>query len=220
MLLIITRNKPNNVNQLAQIYDTFNTRKIPYEIVAKCDPAIIRRKDVCGLIIPGARFRIHPEEKQDELELELYYLFHFPKLPVLGICHGCQLLMVYYGGYLVPYTSFWIKNPDIELDISRGDRIFHGEEPLQKLHVHFHDLPVMTPAAKKAGVREIAWFREFRDGRRHACAFEFVKDRVYGFMFHPEAKKETRGILYNFYDNIAASVASASSSASSASSAS
>jgi GMP synthase-like glutamine amidotransferase len=217
MLLIVTRETPDPVNNLNKLVKTLAFRDIPYEVVKKCDPQIIRRKDVCGLIIPGARFRIHPEEKQDELELELYYLFHFPKLPVLGICHGCQLLMVYYGGYLVPYTSFWIKNPDIELDISRGDRIFHGEEPLQKLHVHFHDLPVITPAAKKAGVREIAWFREFRDGRRHACAFEFEKDRVYGFMFHPEAKKETHAILYNFYDNIAASAAAASSSSSSSS---
>ena len=217
MLLIITRNKPNNVNQLANLYDSLSEQDIPYEIVAKCDPAIIRRKDIRAMIFPGARFRIHQEEQQDELELELYYLYNFPNLPTLGLCHGCQLLMVYYGGHLVPYTSFWIKNPEIELDISRGDRIFHGEEPRQKLHVHFHDLPVVTPAAKKAGVREIAWIREFRDGRRHACAFEFEKGRVYGFMFHPEAKKETHAILYNFYDNVAAASSTASTSASSAS---
>jgi GMP synthase-like glutamine amidotransferase len=48
---------------------------------------------------------------------------------------------------------------------------------------------------------------QFRDGRRHACAFEFVKNRVYGFMFHPEAKKETRAILSNFYYKVAAGAA-------------
>ena len=204
MLLVITRNKPDNVNQLTQIYDLFNTRNIPYEIVAKCDPAIIRRKDICGLIIPGSRYRIHPFEPQDELELELYYLFHFSKLPVLGICHGCQFLMSYYGGDLIPYNSYW--NKDVKVELS-SDPIFHCKEDTRKLnvYVYFRDLPVMTSAAKKAGVREIAWFREFRDGRRHACAFEFVKDRVYGFMFHPEAKKETHAILYNFYDNVASS---------------
>ena len=211
MLLVITRNKPDNVNQLTQIYDLFNTRNIPYEIVAKCDPAIIRRKDICGLIIPGSRYRIHPEEKQDELELELYYLFHFPKLPVLGICHGCQFLMSYYGGDLIPYNSYW--NKDVKVELS-SDPIFHCKNDTRKLnvYVYFHDLPVMTPAAKKAGVREIAWLTRFRDGRRHACAFEFEKGRVYGFMFHPEAKKETHAILYNFYDNIAASAASPASS--------
>ena len=204
MLLVIARNKPDNVNQLALVYDTFKTRNIPYEIVAKCDPAIIRRKDICGLIIPGSRYRIHPDEPQEELELELYYLFHFSKLLVLGICHGCQFLMTYYGCDLIPYNSYW--NKDVKVELS-SDPIFHCKEDTRKLnvYVYFHDLPVMTPAAKKAGVLEIAWLTRFRDGRRHACAFEFVKDRVYGFMFHPEAKKETRAILYNFYDNVVVS---------------
>jgi GMP synthase-like glutamine amidotransferase len=201
MLLVITRNKPDNVNQLAEIYDIFHTRKIPFKVVSKCDPAITRRKDICGLIIPGSAYRIHPEKPQDELELELYYLFHFPKLPVLGICHGCQFLMTYYGGDLIPYESYW--NKDVKIELS-GHSIFRCKEDTRKLdaYVYFHDLPVMTTAAKKAGVREIAWFTKFRDGKRHACAFEFEKGRAYGFMFHPEAKKETHAILYNFYDKV------------------
>jgi GMP synthase-like glutamine amidotransferase len=199
MLLVITRHKPDNVNQLSYIYDVFHTRKIPYKIVSKCDSTIIRRKDICGLIIPGSAYRIHPDKIQDELELELYYLFHFPTLPVLGICHGCQFLMTYYGGDLIPYDSYWNKNVKIELS---GHPIFRCKEDTQKLdvYVYFHDLPVVNTAAKKAGVREIAWFSQFRDGKRHACAFEFEKGRVYGFMFHPEANKETHAILYNFYD--------------------
>jgi GMP synthase-like glutamine amidotransferase len=211
MLLIVTRETPDPVNSLNKLVKTLAFRDIPYEIVKKCDPQIIRRKDIRGIIIPGTnKRRILPNEIQPDLELELYYLYHFPNVPVLGICHGCQFLTVYYGGGLLKHSSFWIGNKDVELDLTR-DKIFHREDKTQKLHVHFHDLPLAPKT-----VREIAWFREFRDGRRHACAFEFVKDRVYGFMFHPEAKKETRGILYNFYDNIA-SAASASSAASAAS---
>ena len=117
--------------------------------------------------------------------------------------------MSYYGGDLIPYNSYW--NKDVKVELS-SDPIFHCKENTRKVnaYVYFHDLPVVTPAAKKAGVREIAWFREFRDGRRHAAAFEFEKGRVYGFMFHPEAKKETRVILSNFYHKVAPSAASAS----------
>ncbi len=178
MLLIITPNKPDNVNQLAALYDTLMPRQIPYKIVGTCDPAITRRTDIRGLIFPGAKFRIHPEEPQDALELELY--------------------------------SYW--NKDVKVELS-GHPIFRCEEDTRKLdfYVNFHDLPVVTPAAKKAGVREIAWFTKFRDGKRHAAAFEFVKGRVYGFMFHPEAKKETYAILYNFYDNVCMASSSASS---------
>jgi len=214
MLLIINRSKPNRVNFLSKIFNTLNERNIPYKHVNTCNPALIRRKDVNGLIFPGAKYRIHPEEQDDNLELELYYLFHFPKLPVLGLCHGCQFLMTYYGGDLIHYSNYWSSTKDVDLDLS-NDKIFHGEERHQKIHVYFHDLPVMTPKAAKAGVREIAWFTKFRDGKRRACAFEFEKDRVFGFMFHPEAKIETRSILYNFYDNICVPASASASSSSS-----
>jgi GMP synthase-like glutamine amidotransferase len=215
MLLIIARVIHGIVSNVQNICKTLNARNIPYLITLKCDPTIIRRKDIRGLIIPGSPHRICPEKMQHILELELYYLFHFPKLPVLGLCHGCQILMLYYGGDLLSYNSYWIGTKNIELELSI-DEIFHGEERTQKLYVQFHDIPLVTPRAKKGGVREIAWFTEFRDGRRRAAAFEFEKGRIYGFMFHPEAKKETRPILYNFYDNVC--MASSSSPASSASS--
>jgi anthranilate/para-aminobenzoate synthase component II len=201
MLLIVTKVVTGIASHVPILRKCLDARNIPYVITRKCDPEIIRRKDITGIIIPGSPFRIHPDEMQETLELELYYLFHFPKLPILGICHGCQFLMTYYGGDLVPYKSYWSGSKDIELDLSR-DRIFKEEERRQKIHVYFHDLPVVTPAAKKAGVREIAWITRFRDGHRRACAFEFVKDRIYGVMFHPEAKKGSQYIIYNFYDNV------------------
>lgn len=210
MLVIVTKVVTGIASHVPMLCKCLDARNIPYVITRKCDPEIIRRKDITGIIIPGSPFRIHPGEMQDKLELELYYLFHFPKLPVLGICHGCQFLMTYYGGDIVSYNSYWSGSKDIELDLSR-DRIFKGEERRQKIHVYFHDLPVVTPAAKKVGVREIAWITRFRDGHRRACAFEFVKDRVYGVMFHAEAKKGSQSIIYNFYDNVCMSSSASSS---------
>lgn len=202
MLIIITNEHPNVVNSLSNLCKSLNSLKIPYELVGECDQAIIKRKDIRAMLFPGRSSRIHPYDIQPRLELELFYLYHFPNLPTLGICHGCQLLMLYYGGDLMSYNSFWIKDINVELS---SHSIFHCKEDSRKVdaYVHFHDLPVVTPTAKKAGVREIAWMTKFRDGRRHACAFEFVKNRVYGFMFHPEAKKETYAILSNFYYKVA-----------------
>ena len=206
MLLIVTREFPDPVNNLNNVIKALSARNIPYKITRKCDPQIIRRKDIRGIIIPGTNhFRILPNEIQPELDLELYYLHHFPNIPVLGLCHGCQFLTVYYGGQLMKYDAFWPGSKEVELDLTAAN-LFHGEDKIQHLMVHFRDLPLAPKTG--TGVREIAWFREFRDGRRHACAFEFVKDRVYGFMFHPEAKKETHAILYNFYDNVASSASS------------
>ena len=210
MLLIVTREYPDPVNSLNNLVNALDARDIPYILTRKCDSAIIHRKDIRGIIIPGTNhFRIIPYEIQPELELELYYLHHFPTLPVLGLCHGCQFLMVYYGGELIKYESFWVGNKEAELDLSR-DKIFHDEKRTQKLHVHFRDLPVIMRKNANAGrggrdirgIREIAWLTSYRDHHRHACAFEFEKDRVYGFMFHPEHKESSRSILYNFYDRV------------------
>jgi GMP synthase-like glutamine amidotransferase len=212
MLLIVTREIANSANKLRELYNSLDAREIPYIISRKCEPTIIQRKDIRGIIIPGARFRVKPYKYQPELSLELYYLFHFPRTPVLGICHGCQLLTLYYGGTLQSYDTLWTGSHDVELDLSR-DKLFKGQSRHNTPHFYFHELPVFPHS--NSSVREIAWLTKFRDGRRHACAFEFVKDRVYGVMFHPELSDDTRGILYNFYDNISSSVsASANGSAS------
>jgi GMP synthase-like glutamine amidotransferase len=215
MLLIITREIPNRANKLRELYKSLDARDIPYIVSRKCDPAVIKRQDIDGLIIPGARFRVKPYEIQPELELELYYLHHFPNTPVLGICHGCQFLMVYYGGTLQTYNSLWTGSHEVKFDLSRDSSIFKGQEEIEKLHFYFHELPVAPlSSGVKPDVREIAWITKFRDGeRRRACAFEFVKDRVYGVMFHPELGHESRNIIYNFYDMVCMSSASSASSA-------
>lgn len=202
MLLIVTNeSEPNDINNLTNLYNTLKTRNIPFIITKKCDPDIIKRTDIHGIIIPGSsgKSRIHPINIQPELTLELYYLFHFPKLPVLGICHGCQFLMVYYGGTLLQYDSYFIGDKQTELDLSI-EQLFKDCKKSQKMRVHFHDLPVVTD--QDTQIHEIAWFT-FRDNKRHACAFEFEKDRVYGLIFHPEVNESSRQILYNFYYNIA-----------------
>jgi anthranilate/para-aminobenzoate synthase component II len=203
MLLIITRETPNHANKLRELFQSLDAREIPYFVSRRCDPAIIKRTDIRGLILPGARFRVKPFVLQDQLDLELYYLFHFPSLPVLGICHGCQFLMLYYGGSLRSYDTLYRGVHDVNLS---ANRLFDGDgdgdsdsDSDSQAQFYFHDLPVSSPLSPPS-IREIAWITKFRDGRRHACAFEFVKNRVYGVMFHPELMDETQGILYNFYE--------------------
>ena len=213
MLLIVTREAPNHANKLRELFQTLKDRDIPYLVTRRCDPEIIQRADICGLIIPGARFRVKSHTLQPELMLELYYLFHFPKTPVLGICHGCQVLMLYYGGSLQPYNTLWTGEHSVDLSTRR---MFDGHAPKETAYFYFHELPVVPSSA--SNVREIAWITKFRDGRRHACAFEFVKNRVYGVMFHPEALASTRDILYNFYDKISSAAASSAAASSAAAS--
>jgi GMP synthase-like glutamine amidotransferase len=204
MILIITQETPNNANKLRELFHSLDTQDIPYIVSRRCDPLILQRTDIRGLILPGARFRVRPFVRQHQLDLELYYLFHFPSLPVLGICHGCQFLMLYYGGSLQVNDTLYRGIHDVNLS---ANRLFAGGSGSGKqAQFYFHDLPVSSSPS----IREIAWITKFRDGRRHACAFEFVKNRVYGVMFHPELMNDTQGILYNFYNGIIATSSVAS----------
>lgn len=203
MLLIVTRNYSNDANiiNLNKLYKSLRHKNIPFIISKKCDPNIIKRKDIRGIIIPGSsgNLRISLDTYQPALELELYYLFHFPNIPVLGICHGCQFLMVYYGGTLLQYDTYLNGEISTNLDLS-VDKLFDGCKSTEKLHFHFHDLPIQTGAHNNS-IKEIAWFT-FRDNKHRACAFEFERGRVYGVMFHPEKHEESHLILYNFYYNV------------------
>ena len=208
MLLIITRETPNHTNKLRELFHSLDTQDIPYIVERRCNPAILQRTDIRGLILPGARFRVKPFVRQHQLDLELYYLFHFPSLPVLGICHGCQFLMLYYGGSLQVYDTLYRGVHDVNLS---ANRLFDGDgdgDGGSQAQFYFHDLPVSSSSS--SSIREIAWITKFRDGQRHACAFEFVKNRVYGVMFHPELMDDTQGILYNFYHDIIATSSVAS----------
>lgn len=127
MLLIVTKILTGIASHVPLLRKCLDERNIPYVITRKCDPEIIRRKDITGIIIPGSPFRIRPNEIQDNIEL--YYLFHLSKLPVLGICHGCQFLMLYYGGELEQYNNYWSGSKDIELDLSRRSNIQRGRTP-------------------------------------------------------------------------------------------
>jgi GMP synthase-like glutamine amidotransferase len=221
MLLIITRDTPNTTNNLKNLYETLHSRNIPFILATKCDQAIIRRKEILGIIIPGSKTRINPYDNKVDLntELELFYLFHFPKLPILGICHGCQFLMLYYGGHLIQHDALVTGDKDVKLASSvtcqKGDvrAVFcssRSDSTTMKLYFNFHDLPVIRRRGGGGGgvsaIKELAWVDlsniGFGYAKRAACAFEFQLGRVYGCLFHPERHKSSRHFIYRFYDNI------------------
>jgi anthranilate/para-aminobenzoate synthase component II len=202
MILIVTNEiHLDAINNIRKLYSYLRNMNIPFMTVKKCDPEITKRTDIEGIIIPGSsgNMRISLDKIQPKLELELYYLFHFPNLPVLGICHGCQFLMVYYGGSLIQYDTYLKGKLSTEFDL-KSHMLFEGCEKIQDTHFHFHDLPIQN-GAHNNNIKEIAWFT-FRDNKRRACAFEFERGRVYGVMFHPEMIDESHVILYNFYYNL------------------
>ena len=62
---------------------------------------------------------------RDEYELELLRGFITADKPVLGICRGCQLLNVYFGGTLIQDIPSQWPGAVLHNDTERYDRLIH-----------------------------------------------------------------------------------------------
>lgn len=62
---------------------------------------------------------------RDQYELELLHGFISAGKPVLGICRGCQLLNVYFGGTLVQDIPSQWRGAVAHVDTQRYDRLMH-----------------------------------------------------------------------------------------------
>lgn len=62
---------------------------------------------------------------RDEYELELLHAFIMAGKPVLGICRGCQLLNIYFGGTLVQDIPSQWRGAVPHVDTDRYERLMH-----------------------------------------------------------------------------------------------
>tara|TARA_R110000868_G_scaffold358691_1_gene620409 strand:+ start:1419 stop:1955 length:537 start_codon:yes stop_codon:yes gene_type:complete len=121
--------------------------------------------DIDLLLITGGDD--HPVRNQIEHELVNSMLSH--NLPIIGVCHGCQLLTQKLGGTVVPV--------DDHMD-SYHEVTYHG-----KLHLvnSYHNLRIEHPPE---GATVLA-----RDPDGHAEAW--IYERTAGIMWHPERMIES-----------------------------
>ena len=210
MLLVIKHDKnPPPLANYSYMVRLLKKHNIPYISTHKIDPSIVARKDeIDAIIITGSSYRINPYSSDTgRFNHDLYYLHELRDKPVLGICHGCQVLTLMYGGNLDQHDELYCKRQIT--DITPTHFLFnHTSNASQlKLKYCFHDFPMFDESPTlPSGVKEIAWI-DFH-GKRLPCAFEFEHDKVFGAMFHPESHDSTYHILLNFYRRYAKSDAS------------
>ena len=116
--------------------------------------------DIDLLIVTGGND--HPVRNQ--VEHELVDIMRSRNLPVIGICHGCQLLTTKLGGSVVPVSDHQDSYHEV----------FYQEQPY--LVNSYHKLRIETvPPGATALARD-------PDG----CAEAWILGRTAGIMWHPE----------------------------------
>lgn len=138
----------------------------------------ISSPDINGIIISGSQLRLttttgsqtHTTVHIDDIQLPMYCILTF-KVPILGICFGCQLLNYIHGGKLKPF----------------GREVCESHS---KLHFCFND--VISKVAPGFQVH-----RKVKvDGKQVIC--HISKDNMTGLLFHPEADLDKSGELASF----------------------
>jgi len=168
-------------------YETFSI--LPENVLQKIKPR------VTGIIMSGSEMKLTECLKWEDYGANIYYYHLFRNVPILGICFGCQLLHVIYGGKLREMGTFLCKKAKVEFlsNVKSSVPILNGMP--REMDMQFCYSLDLLPITKKQG-KEIAWISE--NGK--TCAYEYEKGRVYGVLFHPEKMDNTWTILTNFID--------------------
>jgi anthranilate/para-aminobenzoate synthase component II len=128
--------------------------KVSYVIVKgdKCGlqelKKILKAKsiDVGGIILTGSPLMLSVASKDDYIT-NIYCLKNLSNVPILGICFGCQLINMYYGGELVDLGKVYCETFEV-FDMNtegKGTRTAATQEKTLKAKFCCRYLPSKVP---------------------------------------------------------------------------
>ena len=185
---------PDDIAFVPNIRKSLRTCNIPFYEVKKIReiPADISSK-ICGILISGSKMRLSKPLEFESIAPILHYLLKYDRVPVLGLCFGCQILHMIHGGKLEDQIEKSHEDYRVELSphpLFKDVHFLRETESFHRFSVCFHDLPVGFPKCS------IAHFHH--RGKVLPCAFEYSPNR-FGMMIHPEMHVETYPVFTNFY---------------------
>lgn len=190
MLLIVDNGAPDKLVEalkhsgiLFKVYDATGD-----DLVAMKKDKVIR-----GVILCGGPMKLSRPLKLERVMQNFSVLNVFNDVPVLGICFGCQILHMLYGGKIRDLGKYITRDIDVNVVTEeRGkkkDKLFVGCD-MKQLRFNFSDMIVGDSG------KPIAWF-QYR-GKELPCGFRFGKKKHVGIMFHPEYHERSHVVLENF----------------------
>ena len=194
-MILLVNNSYLNIKYsiIVQLRKALKILKIPYYETTSIKNDILKMKSkIKGIIFSGSNLFLNDNLLFEKFANDIRSLLEFD-VPVLGLCFGCQLLNLIFGGKLVYFIKkheYFCEKTIIE---TKKNPLFENFNSTFESSFCFSELPLIS---KKDGVKEIAWFH--KNKKEYACGFEFRKGKYYGLMFHPEKSEETYPIFLNF----------------------
>ena len=150
-----------------------------------------QKNDIKGVILSGGPLCLSEELTISLINKNIAVLLRLPRVPLLGICFGFQLLVASYGGKIVSM-----------------EKASQGVKPIQILSE-------TTPIFGKIKKKTIDVFQSHKDKVKEVPPhFEVIaidsaniiqgienkKSNIWGVQFHPEGLDSTVQIIYNFIE--------------------
>ena len=147
----------------------------------KLSNSIIRRKNLkFDLIILSGGSDINkklPNKLRVRSEMSLIKFAIKKKIPIIGICHGMQIINVFFKGKLSKIENHMRKNKTINL----------------KKNIIFNKKTIRVKCFHNFGIKEKFLGKELlslgTDSSNNIEMFKHNKLNIWGFMFHPEREK-------------------------------
>jgi GMP synthase (glutamine-hydrolysing) len=195
-MILILNNKISKDDKLSYINKIKNALKklnIPYISVSKIKNIDLSK--IIGIIITGSSIKLSKESQQGNFYRYVFNIYYLKKLnvPVIGICFGCQLLNIIYGGTLVDNKKYICKN--IVFDDHNKRHILYKNMNTTTLGYCFSDIVIPN---NKLNIKKFSSIRY--NNKIIDVAFEYEKNKIFGVLFHPELNDNTHIIFKNFYD--------------------
>jgi anthranilate/para-aminobenzoate synthase component II len=191
MILVVnnTLGKELSVNCIIQY---LKAHKYPYKVVKSIrDIDAIKTNSIHGIILSGSPIMIeecfsgHPEF----FFTNIHALLVFPNVPVLGICFGCQLINVLWGGTLQKYSK--VQNNSFHVDFQNTKT--------KNMATNFEFRCKYAPKTIPNTFRIIANTRI--EGKKTPCMIQHKTAPIIGTLFHPELRPDTHWLLDTFIEH-------------------
>ena len=186
-ILVIDNTKTKDESFTKNIINYLSSRGIAYILISSpSEMSKIGKESILGVISSGSNYNVNDEDSYDKINTTKRCLKKY-KVPFMGICFGCQVLIKIYGGKIVEMKNR-IRDK-VVLDSYLDIPIFDGVDlsMVQVSFDHKHRIYKMPP--KFSSISKF-------DGM--VVAVKKNDKDIFGTLFHPENIPWTNKILDNF----------------------
>lgn len=185
MILVINNTiQQGHVAYFPHLIKLLKTNRLRYKVVSKYDElSKVDAAKITHIIISGSPLMVTPESYVPNLDQFILNIVSIIRcdVPIFGICFGCQLLTVIFGGKLQK-----LRGPFCE------DTVLDGTKTNIRFCLNYviKEVPPSFRVLGRAMIRSV----------HTPCYMKHKTRPIYACLFHPEFYSETHKYILDFLD--------------------